>query len=100
MRNMFGILWEGSLLDPRTGITIRGYSIPELSEFLPKAIDPQGEEGEEPLPESLVWLLLTNSFPTKQDFEDLQEEIRARSVLKEDVLNFIKALPKDMHPMT
>lgn len=62
---MFGLLWDTSLLDARTGITMRGYSIPELSEFLPKAIDEHGEEGEEPLPEGLLWLLLTNEFPTK-----------------------------------
>ena len=71
MRSIFGILLDTSLLDPSTGITIRGYSIPELSEFLPKALDSQGEEGDEPLPEGLLWLLLTNEFPTKTEFEDL-----------------------------
>lgn len=39
MRDIFGLLYDTSLLDAKTGITFRGYSIPELSEFLPKAIN-------------------------------------------------------------
>ena len=81
-----GMLWETSLLDPEEGIRFRGFSIPELQvklvvsctpgaclccwsqtlclflehlyyvmqEKLPSAI-PDGE----PLPEGLLWLLLT-----------------------------------------
>ena len=49
-----GLLWETSLLDPEEGIRFRGYSIPELQKQLPAAI-----EGGEPLPEGLLWLLLT-----------------------------------------
>jgi hypothetical protein len=37
MRNIGGMFYETSQLDPRTGITIRGYSIDEACEFLPKA---------------------------------------------------------------
>ncbi len=49
-----GLLWETSLLDPEEGIRFRGYSIPELQEKLPAA-----KPGGEPLPEGLLWLLLT-----------------------------------------
>lgn len=49
-----GVLWETSLLDPDEGIRFRGYSIPELQQMLPGA-----KPGGEPLPEGLLWLLLT-----------------------------------------
>lgn len=49
-----GLLWETSLLDPEDGIRFRGYSIPELQKKLPAA-----QQGGEPLPEGLLWLLLT-----------------------------------------
>ena len=54
MNGVQGLLWETSLLDPEEGIRFRGYSIPELQKKLPSAI-----QGGEPLPEGLLWLLLT-----------------------------------------
>jgi hypothetical protein len=48
------MLWETSLLDAEEGIRFRGYSIPELQATLPGA-----QPGGEPLPEGLLWLLLT-----------------------------------------
>ncbi|KAG9137249.1 hypothetical protein Leryth_023707, partial [Lithospermum erythrorhizon] len=54
MRGMVGLLWETSLLDPDEGIRFRGLSIPECQKLLPAA-KPDGE----PLPEGLLWLLLT-----------------------------------------
>lgn len=49
-----GMLWETSMLDHHEGIHFRGYSIPEIQKLLPSAIP-----GGEPLPEGLMWLLLT-----------------------------------------
>ena len=49
------------------GITMRDYNIPELQEYLQKA-----ENGHEPLPEALFWLLLTGDFPSEQEFADVQ----------------------------
>ena len=46
------MIWETSSLDAQSGITFRGYSIPELQEILPKG------DGTEPLPEGLFWLML------------------------------------------
>ena len=60
MRGIKGMLWETSLLDPAEGIRFRGYTIPELQKILPAA---RGG-GEEPLPEGLMWLLLTGDVPT------------------------------------
>jgi hypothetical protein len=49
-----GMLWETSLLDAEEGIRFRGHSIPELQAILPGA-----RPGGEPLPEGLLWLLMT-----------------------------------------
>ena len=56
MRGITGMLYETSLLDPDEGIRFRGFSIPELQQRLPAAI-----EGGEPLPEGLFWLMLTGA---------------------------------------
>jgi citrate synthase len=53
------MLWETSNLDSEEGIRFRGYTIPELQEKLPTY-----PGGEEPLPEGLLWLLLTGDIPT------------------------------------
>lgn len=34
MRNVFGLFYDASLLDSKTGITMRDYNIPELQEYL------------------------------------------------------------------
>ena len=52
---MIGLVWEGSVLDAEEGIRFRGKTIPECQKELPKA-----PGGDEPLPEGLFWLLLTN----------------------------------------
>ena len=65
MRNIFGLYYETSLLDPKTGITFRGITIQEAIEYLPKAKDGPNGEGDEALPEGLIWLLLTGEIPSK-----------------------------------
>ncbi|KAH9774716.1 Citrate synthase 4 [Citrus sinensis] len=81
MRGMTGLLWETSLLDPDEGIRFRGLSIPECQKLLPAA-KPDGE----PLPEGLLWLLLTG---------------KAFCILFADyVYKAIDALPVTAHPMT
>jgi len=66
MRNIFGLFYETSLLDPKTGITFRGITIQEATEYLPKAKDGPNGEGDEALPEGFIWLLLTGEIPNKQ----------------------------------
>src|SRR6059058_1757143 len=62
MRGITGLVTETSLLDAQEGIRFRGCSIPELQEKLPKA-----ENGSEPLPEGLFYLMLVGELPTAQD---------------------------------
>ncbi|KAM3139549.1 hypothetical protein pb186bvf_008385 [Paramecium bursaria] len=95
MRNIFGLFYDTSLLDAKTGITFRDYSIPEIQEYLQKA-----EGGHEPLPEALFWLLCTGEFPTNNEFEDVQNEWKHRGHLSDDVISYITHLPRSSHPMT
>src|SRR6058998_1554849 len=62
MRGMTGLVTETSLLDAQEGIRFRGYSIPELQQKLPKA-----DNGSEPLPEGLFYLMLVGGLPTDDD---------------------------------
>jgi hypothetical protein len=54
MRSVKSMVWEPSLLDSEEGIRYRGLTIPECQAQLPKA-----PGGSEPLPEALLWLLIT-----------------------------------------
>jgi len=95
MRSVKCMVWETSALDPIEGIRFRGFTIPELREKLPKA-----PGGEEPLPEGIFYLLLTGELPTAADVAEITNEWRKRSALPGYLLDTLKSLPKDMHPMT
>jgi citrate synthase len=88
------LLWETSLLDPEEGIRFRGHSIPELQVKLPTAV-----EGGEPLPEGLLWLLLTGKIPTKAQVDSLTAELHSRAKVPQHVKKLILDL-KNAHPMT
>ncbi|XP_023548934.1 citrate synthase, mitochondrial [Cucurbita pepo subsp. pepo] len=95
MRGMTGLLWETSLLDPDEGIRFRGLSIPECQKLLPAA-KPDGE----PLPEGLLWLLLTGKVPNKEQVDALSKELQSRAIVPDYVYKAIDALPVTSHPMT
>jgi len=95
MRGITGLVTETSLLDAQEGIRFRGYSIPELQEKLPKAID-----GGEPLPEGLFYLMLIGELPTKEDVEMVTDQLQRRSHVPNYVFAAIDALPMNTHPMT
>lgn len=95
MRGMTGLLWETSLLDPDEGIRFRGLSIPECQKVLPAA-----KSGGEPLPEGLLWLLLTGKVPSKEQVDALSKELRDRATVPDYVYKAIDALPVSAHPMT
>ena len=95
MRSVKCMVWETSALDPIEGIRFRGFTIPELRQKLPKAAG-----GEEPLPEGIFYLLLTGELPTADDVAEITAEWRKRSALPGYLLDTLKSLPVDMHPMT
>ncbi|MBN9299349.1 MAG: citrate (Si)-synthase, eukaryotic [Filimonas sp.] len=95
MRGITGIVSETSLLDAQEGIRFRGYSIPELQEKLPKA-----QNGSEPLPEGLFFLMLIGELPTQEDVEMVTSVLQRRSHVPNHVFDTIDALPTTAHPMT
>ena len=95
MRGITGMVWETSLLDAEEGIRFRGHTIPDLQKRLPAAV-----KGGEPLPEGLLWLLLTGDVPTKAQVEGLSAELRSRAHVPQHSLRRARSLPKHTHPMT
>ncbi|PVV02298.1 hypothetical protein BB560_003252 [Smittium megazygosporum] len=95
MRGANALLWDLSLLDPEEGIRFRGYSIPELYEVLPSAV-----KGGEPIPEAMIWLLMTGEVPTEAQVNSLTEDLNSRAALPEFVERILDNCPRDLHPMS
>eukprot|EP01114_Cavostelium_apophysatum_P017300 TRINITY_DN510_c0_g1_i1.p1 TRINITY_DN510_c0_g1~~TRINITY_DN510_c0_g1_i1.p1 ORF type:complete len:497 (+),score=147.95 TRINITY_DN510_c0_g1_i1:79-1491(+) len=95
MRDVKSMVTETSLLDAQEGIRFRGYSIPELQKLLPKA-----PNGQEPLPEGILWLLFTGEVPTTAQVAELSKDLASRGKVPQWVTDLQTKLPKDMHPMT
>jgi citrate synthase len=93
MRSVKCMIWETSLLDSLEGIRFRGYTIPELQKLLPAT-------NKEPIPEGLLWLLMTGEIPTDAESKQLTAELHARAELPAHIEPMIRAFPKTMHPMT
>jgi len=102
MRSVKSMVWETSLLDAEEGIRFRGYTIPELQKLLPKAYHKSGVEAQngEPMPEGLLWLLLTGEVPTAAQAKSITEELHSRATLPAHTEKLIRSFPKNMHPMT
>jgi len=95
MRNIFGLFWDLSLLNSHTGIIFQGKTIPELQEYCNKA-----PGGDEPLPEDVLFLLMTGKFPSASQSQNTVEELRKRSALTTEQEAMVLSLPKTMHPMS
>jgi len=95
MRGVKCMVTETSALDPYEGIRFRGFNIPQLREKLPKA-----PGGEEPLPEGIFYLLLTGDLPTEEDVREISKEWQQRSALPDYLIDVLKTIPKETHPMT
>ena len=95
MRGLPGMLYETSKLHPTEGIRYRGHDLFKIREVAPKTIP-----GGQPIPEGVLWLLLTGEFPSDSEIAELKEEIFKRGELTANEEKLIKSLPKDMHPMT
>jgi citrate synthase len=91
------MLWETSLLDADEGIRFRGHTIPDLQKSLPTY---SGKQEDEPLPEALIWLLLTGEVPTAAQTQELTDDLHKRAQLPAHVEPMIRAFPDNMHPMT
>ncbi|NLT66289.1 MAG: citrate (Si)-synthase [Acidobacteria bacterium] len=84
-----------SYLDPYEGIRFRGKTIPESFAALPKY---PGRAY--PSVEAFYWFLLTGDPPTQQEADELTREFVSRRPLPQYVIDLIRAMPRDTHPMT
>ena len=95
MRGLPGMLYETSKLHHIDGIEYRGYDLFKVRELAPKTVP-----GGQPIPEGVLWLLLTGSFPTEKEIGEFKEDMFRRGQLTADEEKLIKSFPKNMHPMT
>ncbi len=95
MRGIGGLLYETSKLDAFEGIRYRGHTLKEITEKCPTAKD-----GTAPVPEAVLWLLMTGEYPTQAQLDGLVKDMNERGHLSADAERIINSLPKDMHPMT
>lgn len=95
MRGVFALVTEISHVDPTGGLLIRGYSVDQLLEALPKA---PGKNY--PLTGGLFYLLLVGQLPTLDDALAVEDLWRERQGLPGYVTELLAAMPEDTHPMT
>lgn len=84
-----------SYLDPNEGIRFRGYTIPETLEKLPKV-----PGSDMPYVEGHLHLLLTGEIPTEGEALELAEMLRERQQVPQYVIDILRVMPRDTHPMT
>jgi len=84
-----------SNVDPNQGIRLRGYTIPELLEALPR---PRGSKY--PYTGGVYYLLMVDALPNAQQALEVENEWHARSEVPGYVFDVICAMPRETHPMT
>ncbi|WP_303722225.1 citrate (Si)-synthase [Malonomonas rubra] len=83
-----------SYLDPMEGIRFRGMTIPETFAALPKV-----PGSDYPYVEGFWYLLLTGDVPTMEQTLEVVEDWKQRSAVPEYVIDVLRAMPRDSHPM-
>lgn len=53
----------------------------------------------EPLPEAVLWLLLTGDYPSSNQLNDFKVDLVHRMKIDENIAKIIYKFPKDLHPM-
>lgn len=96
MRGVKALVSDISFVDPFHGIRLRGHTIPELLELLPK----WNESDEMPMVGGMYYLLLTGEIPTQEEAHEVEHEWKARGKVPQYVYDLIKAMPKNASPMT
>ncbi|MEP0814328.1 MAG: citrate (Si)-synthase [bacterium] len=84
MRGVKGLICDTSLVEPDTGLVIRGYPILDIKDKLP---------------EEIFWLLVTGELPSKEELEDLQKNLAERKGVPAYIWDVLRAMPKGTHPM-
>ncbi len=94
-RDVRCLVTDISYLDPQEGIRFRGKTIPETFAALPKV---PGKE--QPFVEGFFYFLLTGEVPTMAQTLEVVEDWKARSQIPHYVIDVLRAMPRDSHPMT
>jgi len=94
-RSVKCLVTDISYLDPLEGIRFRGRTIPETLAALPKV-----PGSEYPFVEAHWYYLLTGDVPTAAQTQEVVEDLRSRSQLPHYVIDVLRAMPRDTHPMT
>ena len=76
MRGLPGMLYETSKLHHIDGIEYRGHDLFKIRGLAPKTV-----EGGQPIPEGILWLLMTGDFPTDSEIKDFKEDLFKRGEL-------------------
>jgi citrate synthase len=84
-----------SYVDPQEGLSLRGYSVNEVLELLPKP-----RNCEYPLVGGLYYLLMTGEIPGQEEAEQIEVEWKIRSNIPDHVFQMLRRMPKYTHPMT
>jgi citrate synthase len=84
-----------SYVDPDEGIRLRGYTIPEILEKLPKF-----DDSEYPMMGGLYYLLMVGELPTYAEAMLVEDEWKARSEIPQYVYDVLRSVPENTHPMT
>lgn len=94
-RGVKSLVTDISYLDPMEGIRFRGKTIPETFAALPKV-----PGSDYPYVEGFWHFLLTGEVPTADETREIADEFRARAEVPQYVIDVLRALPRDTHPMT
>lgn len=89
------LMSDVSFVDPFDGLHYRGIPIDQVLNELPK---PDGNAF--PYAGGLYAFLLTGSFPTLAEALEVEDVWRARASIPAYVVEILKAMPSDSHPMT
>lgn len=89
------MIYETSKLHPVNGINYRGLDLFEIREKAPRA-----PGGTQPIPEGVLWLLLTGELPSESEVKEFQKDLFERGQLTNETEALIKSFPKTLHPMT
>lgn len=95
MRNAKVLVTDISYVDPAEGIRLRGFTIPELLEKLPRL---PGHEM--PLVGGLYYLLLVGELPTLEEAQEVEAEWRKRAEVPVYIYDVLRTMPADTHPLT
>jgi citrate synthase len=84
MRGVKSMVCDTSVVEPDTGLVVRGRPLLEISDLWP---------------EEIFFLLVTGELPDEATKKELQHEFDRRSQVPQYVWDLLEAMPADSHPM-